>query len=113
MMNCEHDYELVEVVGKAPDMIVHLHCCLCDCYFVIKGRLEPTTTYEVVYGGKEHDNPEDSSEMEPRESEYFESIEEARVFAMEKLTEEHPRVWIEKWRTGGPFSFSYLMDVVE
>jgi uncharacterized Zn-finger protein len=56
--------------------------------------------YEVVFGGKEYDNPEDSSEMEPRECQIFDCILEARAFAKEKITEEHPRVWIEMWRTG-------------
>ena len=59
-----------------------------------------TDVYEVVFGGKEYDNPEDSSEMEPRECQIFDSILEARAFAKEKITEEHPRVWIEMWRAG-------------
>ncbi len=56
-----------------------------------------TDKYEVVWGGKEYDDPNDSSVMQPRLHEYFDTVQEARAFAKEKESEGHPRLWIEHW----------------
>jgi len=55
------------------------------------------TKYEVVWGGKEYDDPNDSSVMQPRLHEYFDTIQQARAFAKERESEGHSRLWIEYW----------------
>ena len=56
-----------------------------------------TDKYEVVWGGKEYDDPNDSSVMQPRLYEYFNTEQEAIAFAKERGSEGHPRLWIEHW----------------
>jgi len=62
--------------------------------------------YVVVYGGGEYHDLDDTSEMVPREHEYFPMIEEAKAFAALKRSEGHPVVWIE---TIGN-TFDYIPD---
>jgi len=55
------------------------------------------TIYEVVWGGKEFNDPNDSSVMIPRRHKFFDTEEEAKAFAREREAEDHPRLWIECW----------------
>ena len=54
-------------------------------------------TWEVTWGGMFYNDIEDSSTMQPRYSEVFLTVNEAREFAFDKRMEGHPRVWIEYW----------------
>ena len=51
--------------------------------------------FVVVYGGGEYHDPNDTSEMIPREHGYFPTVEEAKALAALKRSEGHPVVWIE------------------
>ena len=62
--------------------------------------------FVVVYGGGEYHNPDDTSEMIPREHEYFPMVEEAKAFAALKRSEGHPVVWIETVEN----TFDYVPD---
>ena len=62
--------------------------------------------FVVVYGGGDYNDPDDTSEMQPRNHDYFPTIKEAKDFAALKRSEGHPIVWIE---TIGN-TFDYIPD---
>ena len=59
-------------------------------------------TWEVTWGGMSYNDIADSSTMQPRYSEVFLTLNEAREFAFDKRLEGHPRVWIEYWEVDSP-----------